>query len=153
MRESGLGIAHDERRPLAGRPTPRKPIQSYRDIEAYQGAMALLAPLHEVLKLLPVEERWELASQMRRASKSIPANIAEGYGKKRSARDFRSYLDIALGSANETVVLLEIAVAVGYVSQDTVQPLIDGYEVVAKQLFRLSESWKDFNESARRQRH
>ncbi|HYM16555.1 MAG TPA: four helix bundle protein [Dehalococcoidia bacterium] len=55
------------------------------------------------------------------------------------------YLGHALGSANEVIVHLEIAVAVGYLWQDEVNELVDGYEIVAKQLFRLIESWQDFS--------
>ena len=125
----------------------RAAIRSYRDIEAYRRAMGVLAPLHKLLARLPDVERFELASQLRRAAKSVPANIAEGYGKKRSAKEFKVYLGRALGSANEVVVHLEIAVAVGYAGQEGVQALIDGYEIVAKQLFRLIESWTDFGKT------
>ena len=62
----------------------RKPIQHYRDIDAYQRAKALLAPVHALVRRLPREEQYELASQIRRASKSILANITEGCGNKRS---------------------------------------------------------------------
>ncbi len=107
--------------------------------------MALLAPVHQLLTKLPHIERWELASQIRRASKSIPAHIAEGYGKKRSAKDFRAYLDISLGSANEMIVHLEIiARSVGYLTEADIQPLVAEYEIVAKQLYRLVENWRDF---------
>jgi len=123
----------------------RKPIQHYRDIEAYQRAKALLAPVHALVRRLPREEQYELASQIRRASKSILANIAEGYGTKRSPAKFRSFLDIALGSANEVIVHLEVGNAVGYFEQSEIDPLIDGYEIVAKQLYRLVQSWQDFS--------
>jgi four helix bundle protein len=123
----------------------RKAIQSYRDIEAYQRSMTLLRPLFVLIRRLPREERWELASQMRRASRSIPANIAEGYGKKRSTGSFKASLDVALGSTNEMIVHLEIAVAVGYVTEEEIKPLMEGYEIVAKQLYRLIESWRDFS--------
>jgi four helix bundle protein len=106
--------------------------------------MGLLAPLHKLVARFPDVERYELAGQLRRAAKSVPANIAEGYGKKRSTKEFKSYLAHALGSANEVVVHLEIAVAIGYVSQEDIEPLVDGYEIVAKQLYRLIESWTDF---------
>jgi len=122
----------------------RKPIQHYRDIEAYQRAKALLAPVHALIRRLPREEQYELASQIRRASKSILANIAEGYGNKRSPAKFRSYLDIALGSANEVIVHLEVGNAIGYFEQGEIDSLIEGYEIVAKQLYRLVQSWQDF---------
>jgi four helix bundle protein len=128
----------------AGSVAVRKPIQHYRDIEAYQRAKTLLAPVHALVRQLPREEQYELASQLRRASKSILANIAEGYGNKRSPAKFRASLDIALGSTNEMIVHLEVGNAVGYFEQSEIDPLIEGYEIVAKQLYRLIQSWQDF---------
>ncbi|HEX5478972.1 MAG TPA: four helix bundle protein [Dehalococcoidia bacterium] len=130
----------------------RVPIRSYRDLDVYQRSMNLLRPLQSVLAKLPAVEQYELASQMRRASKSIPANIAEGYGRKRSAKEFKFHLGVALGSANEMIVHLEIAVAVGYAEHRDVGELIAAYEVLARQLYRLLEKWQDFGaDSARRE--
>jgi four helix bundle protein len=84
---------------------------------------------------------------MRRAAKSVPANIGEGYALKRSADHFRSRLDIALGSANEMVIHLEVCVAIGYFTQEEVQPLIDEYEIIGKLIYRLAESWRTFKGS------
>ena len=81
---------------------------------------------------------------MRRAAKSVPANIAEGYALKRSAVHFRSRLDIALGSANEMVVHLEIGEAVGYFTSEQIKPLVQEYEIIGKQIYRLAESWRTF---------
>ena len=121
---------------------PQKAIHSYEDIEAFQRAMTLLKPIHELALSLPDYERFDLASQMRRACKSIPANIAEGYGKKRSAKDFRSYLANALGSTNELLVHLQIAQSLGYIKVDESETLIDDYRIVGKQLTRLMERWR-----------
>jgi four helix bundle protein len=125
----------------------RGAIRGYRDLEVYKRAMNLLAPPHTVARRLPAHERFELASQLRRASKSIPANIAEGYGKKDSAREFKAYLNNALGSANEVMVHLEIASALQYVPDGDIQDLIDEYTVLAKQLHRLRENWRTFSPS------
>ncbi len=65
----------------------RRVIRSYEDIEAFQRAMTLLKPAHELALTFPDYEKFDLASQLRRASKSIPANIAEGYAKRSSARN------------------------------------------------------------------
>jgi four helix bundle protein len=125
-------------------PGRRKPIQSYRDIEAFQRSMGVLASLDRLVNALPQDERYELASQLRRAAKSVPANIAEGYALKRSANHFRSRLDIALGSANEVVVHLEIAEAIGYFAREQVAPLISEYETIGKLIYRLAQSWRTF---------
>jgi four helix bundle protein len=122
----------------------RHPIRSYRDIEAYQRAMALLPRVHRLAVSLPDFERYELASQIRRASKSIPSNIAEGYGKKRSAREFRAFLANALGSTNELVVHLEMAKVLGYAAERECEDLVNEYSIVGKQLNRLMSTWRRF---------
>jgi four helix bundle protein len=122
----------------------RSAIRTYRDIEAFQRTMAIMAPLHRLVRKLPVEERYELGSQMRRASKSIALNIAEGYGKKRSTAQFRTFIDHAQGSANEVIVQLEIGVSVGYFTQEEIQLLVAELEIIARQLYRLAENWRNF---------
>ncbi len=116
-------------------------IRSYEDIEAFKRAMGLLAPVHRLALGLPDHERYELASQMRRASKSVPTNIAEGYGKGRSARNFKMYVEHALGSVNEMIVHLQIAECLEYVRNDDCAELIGQYRAVGQMLVRLIEKW------------
>ena len=104
--------------------------------------MALLKPLHDLTLRFPDYEKFDLAAQLRRAYKSIPANIAEGYGKKRSAKDFKSYLANALGSTNEMIVHLQIAQTLGYISGEEAESLVGDYRIVGKQLTRLLERWR-----------
>ncbi len=91
---------------------------------------------------LPKYEAYDLAQQMRRASKSIPANIAEEYSKRRTAKDFKLYLAHAMGSANEMVVHIRMAVQLGYCGAEESGGLIEGYSVVGKQLNRLIQQWR-----------
>jgi four helix bundle protein len=123
----------------------RRAIRSYDDLEVYQRAMQLLVPLHALVRRFPDYERYELASQLRRASKSIPANIAEGYGKKRSAKEFKAYLGNALGSSNEVIVHLKITESLGYAEGRELSELIEGYTIVAKQLHTLIGAWQSFD--------
>ena len=120
----------------------RKVIRSYEYIEAFQRAMALLEPVHEIALRLPEYEKYDLAAQIRRACKSIPANIAEGYGRRRSAKDFKSYLANALGSTNELLVHMQIAQALGYIDGEESDALIQDYRIVGRQLTRLMENWR-----------
>jgi four helix bundle protein len=117
-------------------------IRSYEDLEVYQRAMALLPQAHRLALSLPDFEKHDLADQMRRASKAIPANIAEGYGKRRSAKEFKAYLTTALGSTNEMLVHLKIAASLDYVAQEHCNELIAAYTVVGKQLCRLIQRWQ-----------
>ena len=125
----------------AAEPRRLPTIRSYEDIEAFKRAMTLLKPVHRSALRLPLYERFELASQLRRASKSVPTNIAEGYGKRRSARHFKAYLENALGSSNEMIVHLQVAEQLEYVRQEDTAPIIDEYRVVSKLLVRLIEKW------------
>lgn len=76
-------------------------IKTFRDLEVYQESYRLMLIIHREVKKLPPFERLDIASQMRRASKSGPANIAEGWAKRRFEKEFKRHLDSAIGSANE----------------------------------------------------
>jgi four helix bundle protein len=119
-----------------------KPIQSYEDLEVYQRSMALVRPVHELVKRFPEYEDRDLVQQMRRASKSIPSNIAEGFSKRRSAKDFKLYLAHALGSANELLVHLRVAQELGYIRQEEATGLTEGYSIICRQMNRLIQKWK-----------
>ncbi len=119
-----------------------KPIQSYEDLEIYQRSLALVKPVHEMVKRFPEYEDRDLVQQMRRASKSVPTNIAEGFSKRRTAKDFKLYLAHALGSANELLVHLKVAQELGYVRQEESRELVDGYDVVCRQINKLIQRWR-----------
>ncbi len=116
-------------------------IASFRDLEVYQRAMTALVEVHKFALAFPDYERFALTDQVRRSSKSIPANIAEGYGRRKSTREFKHYLTLALGSANETIVHLEIARALTYGDPAAAAALIESYTVICKMLYRLIEAW------------
>jgi four helix bundle protein len=117
-------------------------IKSYRDLEVYQRAKVLVVPIHRLVAEFPAHERFDLCSQMRRASKSVVANIVEGYSHKDTPGKARQFWRNAMGSANEMVEHLETAVALGYSSQDTYRPYIEEYTITAKQLNKLIQNWQ-----------
>jgi four helix bundle protein len=117
-------------------------ITSYRDLDVYQRAMKALVAVHKMALKFPEYERYALADQMRRASKSVPTNIAEGYGRRRSAKEFKHYLAMALGSANEMIVHLEITRELGYDTPENCDGPIGEYDVIGKMLYRLIENWR-----------
>lgn len=104
--------------------------------------MALVPRVQHVISSLPSGERYALASQMRRASRSVPANIAEGYAKRRSNKEFCSYLTTAMGSANEMEVHLSIAIDLGYGEEGQCVELKSEYGVRGRQLNRLITTWR-----------
>ena len=119
-------------------------IKSYRDIEAYQRAKKILVPVHQLTNRLPRHERFDLADQMRRASKSVVDNIVEGYSHKGTPAKAKSFWRLSMGSANEMVEHLEQSYELKYLKQELVQPYIDEYTIVAKQLNKLIQNWKKF---------
>jgi four helix bundle protein len=92
-------------------------IKSHRDLIAWQKAMDLVIAVYEASKLFPKDEVYGLTSQMRRAAISIPANIAEGQGR-RSKSEFGNFLSHSRGSLLELDTHLEIARRLNYLSED-----------------------------------
>lgn len=83
-------------------------IQSFRDLEAWQAAMDLSVYIYSVTMRLPTEERFGLTSQMRRASVSVPSNVAEGQSHGKNGR-YIEHVRIAIGSLGELSTELELA--------------------------------------------
>ena len=116
-----------------------KKIKSFEDLIVYQKSYQLVLRSHKLTNTFPENEKRELGYQIRRAAVSIPANIAEGYGRKNSSKEFKHFLRNALGSSNEMIVLLKLSRDLGY-TQDS--KIIEEYEVLGKQLFKLIEKWE-----------
>ena len=88
-------------------------IQNHRDLIVWQKAMDLVVSVYRVSKTFPKEETYGLTSQLRRAAVSVPANIAEGQGR-RSKSEFRQFLGNARGSLLELDTHLEVALRLDY---------------------------------------
>ena len=109
----------------------------------FQKAYAVYLEIHRMSLKLPRAEQYGLADQMRRASKSICANIAEGFGKQKvSGCEFKRYLRMALGSADEMRVWLRYCFDLGYIEDRDWQKWRDSYQEIAKMLQGLHASWK-----------
>ena len=119
-------------------------IQSFRDLQVYQESYELAVSVNKMILKLPNFEKFDLVSQMRRASKSIPANIAEGYAKRVSQKEFMKHLTIALGSANEMEVHISLARDLHYWSENSADDLIKKYQIVGRKLNKLIQNWKTF---------
>ncbi len=92
-------------------------MQNFKDLILWQEAHQLTLKVYGVSKSFPKEEVFGLTSQIRRSASSIPCNIAEGCGRYTS-KDFANFLQIALGSANETDYLLLLAKDLNYLSEN-----------------------------------
>jgi len=119
-------------------------IKTFRDLEVYKEAYELMLIVHKAIKQFPIYERNELGLQMRRASKSCVASIAEGWGKRRFEKEFKRYLDVAIGSANEMEVHIETARDLGYWRKDFSNNLLDRYQKLGGKLTNLQRNWKTY---------
>ncbi|MEK7693764.1 MAG: four helix bundle protein [Chloroflexota bacterium] len=111
-------------------------VQSYRDLIVWQKAMDLVVEVYRVSCRFPTSERWRLVDQISRAVVSVPANIAEGQGRGTS-KDFAQFLAIARGSLNETETYLMLAVRLGYLATEKIEPALALLTEVSKMLGAL----------------
>lgn len=98
--------------------------KGFEDLKAWQLARQLVIECHKLADALPPHERYDLASQIRRSSKSVMANIAEGYGRYHYLDSLRFYY-IARGSLNETISHVITAHDLRYISDQRYQALYD----------------------------
>ena len=119
-------------------------ISSFEDLEVFQRAYRISLDLHRASLQFPkVEQFGGLADQMRRASKSICGNIAEGFGKQRhSNAEFKRYLLMAIGSADEMQVWVKYCSDLEYVDQTASERWRDEYRQIARMLQGLYTKWR-----------
>ena len=118
-------------------------VRSFEDLEVYQRAYRLALELHKASLQFPKIEQFALADQIRRASKSVCANIAEGFARQRnSSADFHRFLVLALGSSDEMKVWLSFCVDLGYLPEAETKRMRDEYTIVARMLHALRVKWK-----------
>tara|TARA_Y100000815_G_scaffold228843_2_gene217968 strand:- start:5487 stop:5837 length:351 start_codon:yes stop_codon:yes gene_type:complete len=89
-------------------------VQSHKDLKVWQESMLLVEDTYSIVKLFPSDELYGLTSQMRRASISVPSNIAEGAGRKTN-KEWMRFLYIAMGSLSELETQMELAVRLKFV--------------------------------------
>jgi four helix bundle protein len=119
-------------------------IRSFRDLEVYQESYDLAIIVNREFNKLPNFERNDLGSQGRRCSKSPPANIAEGWAKRRFPKEFKKHIDSAVGSCNEMEVHLSMARDLEFFSKNLCDDLIKRYLLLGGKLVRLRDKWQTF---------
>ncbi len=114
-------------------------IKSFEDLAAFQRAYRLSLEVHRASLTWPRDEQRGLGDQVRRSSKSICANIAEGFGKQAlSAKEFNRFLFMAVGSCEEMRVWSRYCLDLGHVDEATWRRWSDEYKQIAKMLQGLS---------------
>ena len=116
----------------------------FEDLDVFQRAYRLSLEVHRASLDFPRIEQWALADQIRRASKSICANIAEGFGKQRQSRtEFRRFLLMATGSADEMQVWALYCRDLGYIDIDIAERWQGAYREIARMLQGLHRGSSD----------
>ena len=113
-------------------------IKSAKDLDVFKRAYKASLDFHRVTLEFPKIEQFALADQLRRATKSICANIAEGFGKQRSSTaEFGRFLSMAHGSASEVQVWLQYALDLKYITSEQFTTWEDDYTAIASMLHNL----------------
>jgi four helix bundle protein len=120
------------------------PIRTYRDLEVFKAAYRAALDTSQVTKAFPRIEQLELARQLRRSARSVPANIVEGWAKRSSALEFKRYLQTAIGSCLETRMWLEMSRDEGFLSPVSYDELNGKYERIGAMLSGLWRNWRTF---------
>lgn len=119
-------------------------IKSVKDLKVYEMSFDLAMEIFWLSKKYPKEELYSLVDQIRRASRSITANIREGYAKKKYKDVFIRHLVDALGSSEETRTWLDFSYKCKYIEKDKHINLSQEYDKVSAMLYKLIENWRKF---------
>jgi len=106
---------------------------NFRNVEAWKRAVELSKVIYGTTKGFPVDEKYGLTSQIRRAVVSISSNIAEGCGR-RTSRDFVGFMYNAIGSLKEVESELFVAEKLGYVEMGDVENLVGELEEIGRMI-------------------
>ncbi|MBK6964996.1 MAG: four helix bundle protein [Bacteroidales bacterium] len=123
----------------------RAPIKTFMDLEIYKSSHQLAMKLFFLSKKFPIEEKYSLTDQIRRSSRSVAANIAEGWGKRIFPLLFKKHLVDSLGSLEETKSWLMFSRDCEYVNLPDFDELFKEYDELGSKIWKLHEVWKDNN--------
>jgi four helix bundle protein len=119
-------------------------FRGHRDLKVFQLAYRLAMEIYHLSKHFPREEVYSLTDQIRRSSRSVAANLAEGFRKRRYPNMLVNKLTDCDGEATETQVWLDFALDCGYMSKESHDRLTNGYEEVGRMLSGMMANPKRF---------
>ena len=114
----------------------------YKDLKVYERSYKAALAIYRLTENFPKEEKYGITSQIKRASISIPLNIAEGYAKKESQQEFKRFLMMAIGSANEMSVLIDFAKDLNLINAEQHRKANAEYEEIGKMLSGMIKAIK-----------
>lgn len=109
-------------------------MHNFKELRIWQKGRLLVKDIYILTEKLPVDEQYNMISQMRRAALSIVSNIAEGSGRG-TDKDFSRFIDIATGSAFELESMIYVGFDLGYYSKEEMELNIEKIQVIQKMLY------------------
>lgn len=119
-------------------------IATHKDLRVYQASFQAAMAIYQLSKSFPSEEKFSLTDQVRRSSRSVCANLAEAFRKRRYPKNFVSKLSDCEAEAAETHVWLDFALACDYVTIEEYEKLYKEYDMILGMLVRMivePEKW------------
>src|SRR5216683_6312793 len=120
------------------------PIKTYRDLNVFRESYGIALEISRATRRFPAQEQFELARQLRRAARSIPANVVEGWAKRSSPAEFKRYLQIAIGSCDECKLWLEMSQDEGFLNAAECSLLTNKFNLLGAMLKSLWNSGRIF---------
>ena len=117
-------------------------IKSFQDLEVYQLSHSFAMKIFFLTASFPAEEKYSLTDQIRRSSRSVAANIAEGWGKRIYINNFKKHLVDANGSVEESKSWLLFSKDCNYINNEKQIELFNEAEIIGPKIWRLHERWK-----------
>ncbi len=119
-------------------------LQGHKDLKVYQLAYKSAMEIFNESKAFPIEERYSLTDQIRRSSRSVAINIAEAFRKRRYRNMFVKKLSDSDAEATEMQVWLDFSLDCGYLSRESYEKLVKGYEEIGKMLGSMMSTPEKF---------
>ncbi len=120
------------------------PIKTYKDLNVFRESYRLALDVSRATRTFPPSGQFELARQLRRAARSLPANIVEGWAKRNSVLEFKRFLQVAIGSCEECKLWLEMSQDEGYLQTQQCSELSNRFNVVGAMLRSLWKQWRNY---------
>jgi four helix bundle protein len=114
-------------------------IQTHKQLKVWQDAVDAAMKIYTITKTFPSDEKYSLIDQLRRSSRSVAANLAEAWRKRRYEAAFKSKLNDSEAEASETQTWIEIALRCSYINRETAEDLDKAYEHILTRLVHMSQ--------------
>lgn len=123
-------------------------IYDVTDLDVYNRSLKALDIVYQLEKLIP-QSHFKLRVQLTSAAESVPALIAEGFAKRRSDREWKRFLEMAMGSSDEVITQTRsvqiLARHVPRIDKNLCNQVIEEYKIISKQINNLRNKWIDYN--------